>query len=83
MNTFIKIVLKQLAIKEEDIDYKKLSQEIFSYGFNSLGRYGTPYRLLKNLIAGKISINIANDDQNNFAFNLMKGYNVSSFFHKK
>ena len=41
-----------------------------------------PYRLLKNLIANKISINTANDDQNNFVFNLMKGYNVSSFFKK-
>ena len=80
-NTFIKSKLKQLGIKE-DIDYKKLSQEIFSYGFNFLRRYGMPYRLLKNLIANKISINTANDDQKNFVFNLMKGYNVSSFFTK-
>ena len=60
-----------------------MSQEIFSYGFNFLERYGTPYRFLKNLIANKISINTANDDQRDFVFNLMKGYNISSFFEKK
>ena len=81
-NTFTKNELKQLATKEEDIDYKKLSQEIFFYGFNFLEKYSTPYKFLKNLIANKISINIANDDQKNFVFNLMKGYNVSSFFTK-
>ena len=42
-----------------------------------------PYRLLKNLIANKISINTVNDDQGNFVFNLMKGYNVSNFFFTK
>ena len=66
-------ILKQLATKEEDIDYKKLSQDIFSNGFNLSGRYGTAYRFLKNLFANKIRINTANDDQNNFVFNLMKG----------
>ena len=57
-----------------------MSQEIFSYGFNFLERYGTPYRFLNNLIANKISINTTNDDQRDFVFNLMKGYNVSNFF---
>ena len=52
-NTFTKNELKQLATKEEDIDYKKLSEEIFSDGFNFLGRYGTPYRFLKTLIPNK------------------------------
>ena len=79
-NTFTKNKLKQLATEEENIYYKKLSQEIFSYGLIFLGRYDMPYRLLKNLIANKISINTVNDDQGNFVFNLMKGYNVSSFF---
>ena len=41
-STFVKNELKKLAAKKEDIDYKKLSQEIFSYGFNILGRFGTP-----------------------------------------
>ena len=66
------IILKQLVTKEEDIDYKKLSQEIFSNGFIFLGRYSTAYRFLKHLFANKIRINTANDDQNNFVFNLMK-----------
>ena len=38
--------------------------------------------LLKNLVANKISINTVSDDQIDFVFNLMKGYNVSSFFKK-
>ena len=38
-------------------------------------------QVLKNSIASKISINIANDDQRDFVFNLMKGYNVSSFIN--
>ena len=42
-DTFVKNELKQFAAKEEHMDYKKLSQEIF-YGFNFLGRYGTPYK---------------------------------------
>ena len=33
-------------------------------------------------MAYKININTVNDDQRDFAFNLMKGYNVSSFFKK-
>ena len=33
-------------------------------------------------MANKININTVNDDQRDFAFNLMKGYNVSSFFKK-
>ena len=35
-NTFVRNEVRELAAKEEDIDYKKLSQEIFSYGFNFL-----------------------------------------------
>ena len=41
-STFVKNELGELAARKEDIDYKELSQEIFSYGFNFLGRYGTP-----------------------------------------
>ena len=37
---------------------------------------------LKNLATNKISINIVNDDQGDFLFNMMKGYNVSSFLTK-
>ena len=76
-NTFVRN-----EVREKDIDYKNLSQEIFSYGFNVLERYGTPYRFLKNLVANKISINTANDDQGDFVFNLIKGYNISSFLKK-
>ena len=61
---------------------KNSLKRFFSYGFNFLKRYGTPYKSWKNLIANKISINIANDDQKEFVFNLMKGYNVSGFFNK-
>ena len=81
-NTFVRNEVRELGAKEKDIDYKNLSQEIFSYGFNFLERYGTPYRFLKNLVANKISINTANDDQGDFVFNLIKGYNISSFFKK-
>ena len=38
--------------------------------------------LLKNLMTNKLSMNSVNDDQRNFVFDLMKGYNVSSFFKK-
>ena len=82
-NTFVRNEVRELAAKEENIDYKKISQEIFSYGFNFLEKCGTPYRFLKNLIANKISINTVNDDQRDFVFNLMKGYNISSFFFFK
>ena len=37
---------------------------------------------LKNLATNKISINIVNDDQGDFLFNMMKGHNVSSFLTK-
>ena len=80
-STFVKNELKQLVAREEDLEYKKLSREIFSYGFNFLERYDTlrkiytPYRFLKNLVTNKISMN---NDQNNFVFNLVKGYNVSN-----
>ena len=47
-NTSVRNEASELAAKEEDIDYKRLSQEIFSYGFNFLERYGTPHRFLKN-----------------------------------
>ena len=40
-STFVKNELKQLAAREEDLEYKKLSREIFSYDFNFLGRYDT------------------------------------------
>ena len=33
-NLFVRNEVRELAAKEEDTDYKKLSQEIFSYGFN-------------------------------------------------
>ena len=82
-NTFTKNELKQLVTKEKDTDFKKLSQEIFFDGFSFLKTYGTSYMFLKSLVANKISINKVNDDQRNFVFNLMKGYNVSSFFKKK
>ena len=82
-NTFTKNELKQLVTKEKETDFKKLSQEIFFDGFGFLKKYGTSYMFLKNLVANKISINRVNDDQRNFVFNLMKGYNVSSFFKKK
>ena len=81
-NTFVRNEVRELAAKEEDIDGKKSSQEIFSYGFNFLERYGSPHRFLKNLVANKIIINTTNDDQRDFVFNLMKGYNISSFFKK-
>ena len=80
ISAFVKNELKELAAREEDIDYKKLFQEIFSYGFNFLGRYGTPYTFLKNAITNKLSLNTSNNDQKDFVFNLMKGCNVSSFF---
>ena len=39
--------------------------------------------LLKNLGAKKKTVmNTVNDDQRNFVFDLMKGYNVSNFFKK-
>ena len=39
--------------------------------------------LLKNLVAKKKTVmNTVNDDQRNFVFDLMKGYNVSNFFKK-
>ena len=38
--------------------------------------------LLKNLMTNKLSMNSVNDDQRDFVFDLMKGYNVSSFFKK-
>ena len=37
---------------------------------------------LKYFVANKISIKTVNDDQRDFVFNLMKGYNVNSFFKK-
>ena len=41
-DTFMKNEVEQLAAKEERIQYKKLSEEIFCYGFNFSERYGTP-----------------------------------------
>ena len=71
-----------MQLKKKDIDYKKLSQDVFFDGFSFLKKYGTPYILLKNLVANKISIKPVSDDQRDLVFNLMKGYNVSSFFQK-
>ena len=56
-NSFVRNEVRELAAKEEDIDYKKLSREIFSYSFNFSERYSTPYRFLKNLIVNQICIN--------------------------
>ena len=39
-------------------------------------------QLKKKIVANKININTVNDDQRDFVFNLMKGYNTSSFFKK-
>ena len=82
-STFIKNELKQLGTKGKDIDYKKLLQEIYFGGFSFLKKYGTPYVFLKNLVANKISISAVNDEQRDFVFDLMRGYNVSSLFQKK
>ena len=71
-----------MQLKKKGIDYKKLSQDIFFDGFSFLKIYGTPYILLKNLVANEISIKTVNDDQRDLVFNLMKEYNVSSFFQK-
>ena len=81
-STFVKNESNQLATKEKGIDYKKFSEGIFSDGFSFLKKYGTPYVSLKNLVVNKKSINTINDDQRDFVFNLMKGYNISSFFKK-
>ena len=51
-------------------------------GFSFLKKYSTRYILLKNLVASKTSINTVNDDENDIVFDLMKAYNVSSFFKK-
>ena len=59
-----------------------MSQEIFFDGFSFLKKYGTRYMLLKNSVANKMSIHTVNDDQRDFVFNLIKGYNASSFFKK-
>ena len=67
-NTIVRNEVGEPAAKEEDIDYKNLSQEIFPYDFNSLERYGTPYGFIKNLIPNKVSINTGNDDQIDFVF---------------
>ena len=48
---------------------------MFFDGFSFLKKYGTPCIPLKNLVANKIIIKTVNYD-------LMKGYNVSSFFQK-
>ena len=59
-----------------------LVQGICLNGSSFFKKYGPLYMLLKNLIANKIDINTVNDDQKNFVFDLMKGYNRSSFFKK-
>ena len=45
--TFVRNEVTELASKEEDTGCKKLSQEIFSCGFNFLERYGTTYKCFK------------------------------------
>ena len=45
-------------------------------------RYSKPYILLTNLVANKTDENTVNDDQRDFVFNLMKGYNAGSIFKK-
>ena len=72
--------LKQLTTIKENIDYKKLSQEIFFDGFSFSKKYSTPYILLKNLVASKTNTNTVNDNEKDIVFDLMKTYNVSSFF---
>ena len=74
--------LEQLATSEENTDQKKFSQEIFFDSFSFFKRYSKLDMILKNLVANKISIATVNDDHRDFVFNLMKGYNVSSFFKK-
>ena len=54
----------------------------FTYAFNFLKKYTTPYMFFKNLGTNKISINRVNDDQIDFVFNL-KGCNLRKFFLKK
>ena len=61
---------------------QKIVWRHFSCGFNFLKKYATLYMFLKKVVANTISINIANNDQGDFVFNLMKGYNVSSFLKK-
>ena len=79
-STFVKNEPNQLVTKEKYIDYKKFSEGIFFDGFSFLKKYETPYVSLKKLVVNKKSINTINDDQRDFVFNLMNGYNVSSFF---
>ena len=79
---FVKSELKQLATSEENIDYKKLSQEFFLMALFFFKRYSKPYIVFKNLLANKIGINTVNDDQRDFVFDQMKGYNVSNFLKK-
>ena len=67
----------------EKISITKICLKIFfSYAFNFLKKYTTPYMFFKNLGTNKISINRVNHDQIDFVFNL-KGCNVSRFFKKK
>ena len=78
-STFVKSELKQFATSE-NIDNKMLPQEIYFDGFIFFKRCSNPYILLKNLMTNKTSMNTVNDDQIDFVFDLMKGYNVTSFF---
>ena len=78
----MKSELKQLATSEENIDYKKLSQELFLMALVFFKRYSKPYIVFKNLLANKIGRNTVNDDQRDFVFDQMEGYNVSNFLRK-
>ena len=75
--------LEQIATGEENVDYKRLSQKSFSYDFNFFKKYATLYVSLKSLIASKISINMANYDQEDFVFDWMKGCSMVSFKKRK
>ena len=70
-SNFVKSELKQLPTSEENIDYKRLSEEIFLDGFSFF--LSKAYILLKNLVGNKIGVNTVNDDQRDFVFDVVKG----------
>ena len=59
-----------------------LRKRFFFDGLSFFKRYSKLDMILKDLVANKISITTVNDDHRDFVFNLMKGYNVSSFSEK-
>ena len=62
---------------------KSCFKRFFSITLVFLKTYSKPYILLTNLVANKIDKNTVNDDERDFVFDLMKGYNASSIFKKK